>query len=58
MFNQYSNKEVKCPKCHQKVKLILKLNRIKSELIGAKYTGTDKTYLRICPNCKSVIGKE
>ena len=31
---KYDDKEVECPKCHQKVKPILKLNRTKSEFYG------------------------
>ena len=58
MFKKYSDKEIECPKCHQKIKPLLKLNRVKSEFIGAKYTGTDKGYWKICPNCKFVINTE
>ena len=58
MFKNYSDKEVECTKCHQKVKPLLKLNRVKSGFIGARYTGNDKTYWKICPHCKSVIGTE
>ena len=58
MFRKYSDNEVECPKCHRKVKPLLKLNRAKSEFIGARYTGTDKAYWKICPNCKFVIGTE
>lgn len=58
MFKKYSDKEVECPKCRQKAKPLLKLNRAKSEFIGARYTGNDKAYWKICPHCKSVIGTE
>jgi len=53
---KYDDKEIECPKCHQKVKPFLKLNRAKSELIGNRYTGNDKIYWLLCPNCKTVIG--
>jgi len=53
---KYDDKEVVCPKCHQKVKTILKLNRMKSEFYGGRYTGKDKAYWLICPVCKMVIG--
>jgi ssDNA-binding Zn-finger/Zn-ribbon topoisomerase 1 len=55
MLKKYNEKEVECPKCHKKVKPLLKLNRLKSEFIGSKYTGKDKLYWQICPNCKFVI---
>jgi uncharacterized protein YbaR (Trm112 family) len=59
MFRRkYDDKEIKCPKCHQKVKPLLTLNRTKSEFIGGRYTGTDKNYWLICPNCKAVIGSK
>lgn len=56
MFKNYSDKEVECPKCNQKIKPLLKLNRAKSEFIGGRYTGTDKNYWLICPSCKEIIG--
>ena len=57
MFKKkYDDNVVECPKCHQKVKPILKLNRTKSEFFGARYTGKDKAYWLICPECKTVIG--
>ena len=58
MFKKYSNKEIECPKCHKKVKPILKLNRMKIDFVGARYTGKDKVYWHICPNCKFVINTE
>ena len=57
MFKKrYDNKEVECTFCHQKVKPLIQLNRIKSEFYGVKYTGTDKNYWLVCPNCKAIIG--
>ena len=57
MFKKkYNDKEVECFKCHQKVKPLIKLNRAKSEFYGSIYTGKDKAYWLICPNCKAVIG--
>lgn len=51
-----NDKEIECSNCHQKVKPLLKLNRAKSEFVGGRYTGTDKAYWLVCPNCKTVIG--
>jgi hypothetical protein len=57
MFRKQSDeKEIECIYCHQKVFPIKKLNRAKSEFIGGRYTGKNKTYWLICPNCKAVIG--
>jgi uncharacterized protein with PIN domain len=52
------NKEIKCPECHKKVIPITKLNRSKSEFVGSRYTGMDKSYWLICPNCKKIIGQK
>ena len=54
----YNDKEIECRFCHQKVKPLIQLNRVKSEFIGGRYTGTDKKYWLICPNCKRVIGSK
>jgi len=51
------NKEIKCHMCHVKVIPMTKLNRIKSEFYGSRYTGKDKLYWLICPNCKKIIGQ-
>jgi hypothetical protein len=59
MFKKkFDDKEVECPNCHQKIKPFIKLNRVKSEFIGARYTGKDKAYWLICPKCNMVIGKK
>ena len=58
MFKKYSDKEIECPKCHQKAKPIIELNRVKSEFFGASFTGKDKAYWLKCPNCKTIIGTE
>jgi Zn finger protein HypA/HybF involved in hydrogenase expression len=58
IFKKESEKEVKCPKCRKKVKPLLELNRVKSEFVGARYTGSNEEYLQICPHCKQVIGAE
>ena len=58
MVKRYSEKEVECPKCHKKVKPLLKLNQAKIGLIGARYTGNNEEFWQICPNCKFVIGTE
>ena len=55
IVKKYSDKEIKCPNCHKKVKPLLELNRVKIEFIGARYTGNDKVYFQICPLCKFVI---
>lgn len=51
-----SNNEVVCKFCHAKINPILKKNRMKAEFYGARFTGKDKAYWVICPNCKKVIG--
>ena len=56
MKKRYDEKEVDCGFCHKKVKPLIKLNRVKSEFIGSRYTGKDKKYWLVCPNCKAVIG--
>ena len=52
------NKETECPMCHEMVIPIAKLNRAKSEFYGSTYTGKDKAYWLICPNCKKIIGQK
>ena len=46
MFKKYSDKEVECPNCHQKVKPLIKLNRAKSEFIGARYILAKTKHIR------------
>ena len=52
------NKEVECPNCHKKIIPKIKLNSIKSEFYGSTYTGKDKLFWLICPNCKKIIGQK
>lgn len=57
MFKKkFDYKEVECPYCHQKIKPQIKLNRVKSEFINARYTRKDKAYCIICTKFKKVIG--
>ena len=57
MFKKkYYDKYVEGKKCNQKVIPILKMNRTKSEFYGSIYTGKDKIYWLICPECKTIIG--
>jgi hypothetical protein len=53
---RYNDKEVECQSCHQKVKPIIKRNKLKDNFYGQRFTGTEKRYILICPNCKAVIG--
>ena len=53
---KYCDEETVCPNCHKMVRPILELNRVKIEFIGARYTGNDKAYLKICPECRFVLG--
>ena len=55
---RYDDKEVECKFCHHKVKPLIQLNRTKSEFIGGRYTGKDKMYWLVCPNCKKIIGSK
>ena len=41
---RYDDKEIECRYCNKKVKPLIKLNRVKSEFFGGRYTGTDKKY--------------
>ena len=52
---QYDEKEVNCPSCHQKVKPLVKKNRLKDNFYGQRFTGIEKRFLLICPRCKAVI---
>lgn len=52
------NKEIECPNCNKKIIPITKLNRVKSEFYGSTYTGKDKLFWLICPNCKKIIGQK
>jgi len=52
----FDDKEIKCPKCNKTVKPILKKNKLKDNFYGQRYTGVEKKYLLICPNCKRIIG--
>jgi len=56
IVKKHSDKEIVCPKCYKKVKPFLKLNIVKTEFIGARYTGNNKAFWKICPECKFVIG--
>ena len=59
MFKKkYDNKEIKCSKCNQIVKPILQKNKLKQNFYGQRFTGIEKKYLLICPNCKAVIGSK
>ncbi len=51
-------KIIKCPSCHQKIKPILEKNKLKQDFYGQRFTGIEKKYLLICPNCKTVIGSK
>jgi hypothetical protein len=55
IVEKYSEKKIKCPNCHKNVKPLIELNRVKIEFIGARYSGNDKAYFKICPQCKFVI---
>jgi hypothetical protein len=55
---QYYAKEIKCKYCNLKVKPILKKNKLKDNFYGMRYTGTEKKYLLVCPNCKKIIGSK
>ena len=52
---RYDTKEVECQVCHKKVKPIIERNKLKSNVIGQRYSGLEKKYLLICPNCKAII---
>ena len=58
MVKKHDEPEFECPQCHRKVKPKRTLNRVKSEFIGARYTGKDKAHWLVCPHCKTVIGKK
>ena len=57
IFNtKYDDEEIKCHTCNKKVKPILQKNKLKQNFYGQRFTGTEKKYLLICPNCKAIIG--
>ena len=53
---KYDDKEIKCQVCHKNVKPIIKRNTLKQNFYGQRFSGLEKKYLLICPNCKSIIG--
>jgi len=55
-IEKHLDKEIKCPKCHKIIKPKLEINRVKIEFVGARYSGKDKAYFKVCPHCKFVIG--
>jgi len=55
---KYGDKEIECRFCHYKAKPILKLNRVKADFVGVKYTGKEKGYWLICQKCKKIIGSK
>jgi len=59
MFKKkYDDKEIKCLKCNKIVKPILQKNKLKQHFYGQTFTGTEKKYLLVCPNCKAVLGSK
>lgn len=48
-------KEIQCRVCHKNVKPIIKRNTLKNNFFGQRYSGLEKKYVIICPNCKAVI---
>ncbi len=56
MFSKKSDdKEVRCQFCHKNVKPKIKRNTLKDNFYGQRYSGLEKKYIIICPNCKAVI---
>ena len=53
---RYDDKEIECKYCHQKVKPILTKNKLKQNFYGQRYSGIEKKYLLVCPECKKIIG--
>ena len=53
---KYDENELECRSCHKKVKPIKKRNSLKDNFYGQSYSGIEKKYLIICPNCKVIIG--
>ena len=49
-------KEITCNKCKKRVVPILKKNKLKDNFYGQIFTGQEKKYLLVCPNCKTIIG--
>jgi len=46
---------IKCPNCHKKIKPVLEENKLKLNFYGQRFTGTEKKFILICPNCKAII---
>lgn len=57
-IKQYDDKEVKCLHCHKKIKPIIKKNKLKQNLYGQRFSGIEKKYLLICPNCNKIISSK
>jgi hypothetical protein len=53
---KYYDKKVECHTCHKIVRPILKTNILKDGFLGQRFSGLEKKYLLICPNCKQIIG--
>ncbi len=50
-----SKKIIKCPSCKQKIIPLFEKNKLKQNFYGQRFTGKEKNYLLICPNCKAII---
>ena len=55
---RYDDKEIECKFCHKKVHPIIEKNKLKQNFYGQRFTGSEKRFLLICPNCKAVIGSK
>ena len=63
---KYDDKEIECQFCYQKVKPIIKTNKMRMfygksqiRLFGNRSSGIpikEKQHILICPNCKALIG--
>ena len=53
-----SMKEMKCPSCNKIVKPIIQKTTLKHDFFGQRFTGTEKKYLLICPDCNAVLGSK
>jgi hypothetical protein len=51
-------KLIRCSCCHKKIKPLFEKNKLKQNFYGQRFTGKEKNYLLICPNCKAVINSK
>jgi hypothetical protein len=52
---KFDDKEVECRFCKKIIKPIIQRNKLKDNFYGEIFSGLEKKYIIICPNCKAII---